>query len=155
MRRCVRILCLAAICLLARAAPTLADDTSSVFARVQAAVDAWNKGGSAAASAYFRPTLTIVDNTPPYLFRGPHAMDDWAKAYSHDGPVGHDLTKATLHLLTWQTVEVSAQQAYVAVPAAWKIEVNGNIVVSHGVITVVLEKIDSEWWIAAWIWTPC
>jgi hypothetical protein len=142
------------LCLLAAAGPARADEASDVIARVQATVDAWNKGDAAAAKAYFRPTVTIVDNTPPYLFRGPHAVDDWATAYSHDGPVGHDLTKTSLHLSPWQTLEVNAQQAYVAIPAEWKIEVNGHTVVSHGVITVVLEKIALEWWIAAWIWTP-
>jgi hypothetical protein len=133
--------------------PVLASDAGDAFARVQATVDAFNQGkGISVATRFFQSSVTIVDDTPPFLFRGPTAARDWEKAYAESE--GQDPAKASLNLLPPTTVDVQGKQAYVAVPANWNVNSGGENSVSHGVITVVLDKDGTDWRIASWIWTP-
>jgi hypothetical protein len=128
--------------------PVLASDKADVLARIQSTVDAWTRGEPLA-----NPPQTIIDNLPPYRFRGPTAATDWGKAYA-DSTNSKKVTNVSLKLLSPKTVEVSGMHAYAVVPGEWSFNENGKGVVEHGVITVVLDKIDQNWQIAVWIWTP-
>jgi len=133
--------------------PVFASDAGDAFARVQATVDAFDQGKDiSVVTRFFQSSVTIVDDTPPFLFRGPTAVKDWEKAYAESE--GQDPRKAFLNLLPPTAVEVQGKEAYVAVPANWKDASGGQNSVSHGVITVVLDKEGPDWRIASWIWTP-
>lgn len=120
---------------------------------MQAVADAWNQG-NIPASSYFEPSLTVVDNTSPYLFQGPDAVTDWIRAYRNDQPKGREDAKTSLRLLQPKTVEIKGARAYIAVPADWTVRQNGQSKVSHGMITATLDRSDQDWRIGAWIWTP-
>ena len=128
--------------------PVLADDKADVLAQIRSTVDAFTRGEPLANS----PQM-VIDNLPPYRFQGPTAVTDWGKAYT-DSTSGKNVTNASLKLSAPKTVEVSGTHAYVAVPGEWRFNENGKSVVNHGVITVVLDKVDRNWQISAWIWTP-
>jgi hypothetical protein len=124
-----------------------------VLSVMQAVANAWNQG-NIPASSYFEPSLTVVDNTSPYLFQGPDAVADWIKAYRNDQPKGSEDAKTSLHLLRPKTVEIRGARAYIAVPGDWTVRQYGQSKISHGVITAILHRLDQDWRISAWIWTP-
>jgi hypothetical protein len=141
--------------LLAAAQPahTAEPEQSRVLSVMQAIADAWNRGGMP-ASSYFEPSLTVVDDTPPYLFQGPNAVADWIAAYRSEQPKSSKNAKTTLRLLQPTNVEITGARAFVAVPADWTAEQDGKRDVEHGVITATLDRPDRDWRIAAWVWTP-
>ncbi|MEJ0095816.1 MAG: hypothetical protein WDN46_21135 [Methylocella sp.] len=120
---------------------------------IHGVADAWDHGNIPGA-AFFEPSLTIVDDTPPYLFQGRNAVANWIKAYRDAQPKGSEGAKASLHFLEPQTVEIKGARAYVAVPGEWTVEQNGQSNVSHGIITVILDRARQNWRIATWVWTP-
>jgi hypothetical protein len=130
-----------------------AQDKAAAFSVMRAIADTWNSGHGFATDT-FESSLTIVDNTPPYLFQGPHAVDAWIEAYRDQLPKGSKDAKTSLHLSQPQTVEIEGTHAYIAVGAEWRVEQNGRSEVSHGVITAILHHSDEQWRVAAWTWTP-
>lgn len=139
---------------LATGAPAAgASEQDDVLSALQAVAGAWNQGHMPAASN-FEPSLTVVDNTPPYLFQGPDAVADWIKAYRDRQPKGTEDSKTSLHFLNPETVEITGARAYVAIPADWQVELHGKTDVSHGIITAVLRRAGKHWRIATWVWTP-
>ena len=128
-------------------------EKAAVFSVLQAIANTWNDGHVIARS-YFESSPTIIDNTPPYRFQGPHAVEDWIEAYRNSRPKGSEDAKTSLHLLQPQSVEIKSTHAYIAVPADWRVEQNGQSEVSHGMITAILDEEDQHWRVAAWVWTP-
>jgi hypothetical protein len=124
-----------------------------VLSVMQGVANAWNHGNIPAATD-FEPSLTVVDDTPPYLFQGPNAITDWIEAYRQEQPKDEKESKTSLHFLKPLTVEISGERAYVAVPGEWAVDQGGQTKVSHGIITVVLNRKSQNWRIATWVWTP-
>lgn len=137
----------------ARIAHASETDTDQPLSVMQAVVDDWNSGRH--STGYFEPSLTIVDDTPPYLFQGPDAPTKWMEAYRRNQSHVYEGTQTVLHLLQPKLLATEGSHAYIAVPAEWiisKDETTGKIL--RGVITAILQKTNQEWRIAAWIWTP-
>lgn len=141
-------------CLAAGGAAQAAEpEEARVFSVLQAVADAWNQGNTL-PSASFEAALTIVDDTPPYLFQGPDAVADWIEAYRKDQPRSSDDSKTSLHFLPPRAIEINGARAYVAVPSEWAVEQDRRTNVLHGTVTVVLDRVGEDWRIATWVWTP-
>lgn len=128
-------------------------EEGSVLSVMRAVAGAWNEGRTP-PSNYFEPSLTVVDNTAPYVFQGPDAVADWIKAYRESQPKGSEAAKTSLQLLPPKTLAVNSAHAYVAVPAKWTVQLNGRAEVSYGTITATLNRRDQDWRIGTWTWTP-
>jgi hypothetical protein len=65
-------------------------EKEQVLSVIQGVANAWNHG-NIPGSTSFESSLTVGDNTPPYLFQGPNAVANWIKAYRVRGGaiVGH------------------------------------------------------------------
>jgi hypothetical protein len=137
----------------ARAEDASAQDKAAAFSVMRAIADTWNSGHGFATDT-FESSLTIVDNTPPFLFQGPHAVDAWIEAYRDQLPKGSKDAKTSLHLSQPQTVEIEGTHAYIAVGAEWRVEQSGRSDVSRGIITAILHHSVEQWRVAAWTWTP-
>jgi hypothetical protein len=151
------------------AAPTAGateQEEGQVLAVLESVADEWNKTQVTSAS-HCEAALTIVDNTPPYLFQGAEAVQNWLRAY-RDNELGAAATKANTSLRfleptvviiehraskDGQTVEIEGVRAYIAVPAEWTATLDGRSDVSHGVVTATLDRSSHGWLIAAWTWT--
>lgn len=129
---------------------SVSQEKDQVLTVMQAVVDAWNKP----RTSHFDPGLTIVDNTPPYLFQGKDAQEKWVKAYEASQASSVAPSQTSLRLLAPLTTEVTGGVAYIALPAEWAITRNGHSDVLQGVVTATMTKSPSGWRITAWIWTP-
>jgi hypothetical protein len=128
-------------------------EKAGVLAVMQGVADAWNRG-RILRTGYFDYSLTVIGDTPPYIFQGPHAVENWIEAYRNYRPKESEDAKPSLHLLQPQSVEIKGEYAYVAMPGDWTVEQNGQSNVSHGMITTVLDRTGPDWHVAAWVWTP-
>ena len=128
-------------------------EKAAVMSVMQTVADAWNSGKGIARDC-FESSLTIVDNTPPYLFEGPRAMDDWVEAYRNGQPKETRDAKTTLQFSPPRSVKIKDSHAYIAVPADWSVEHDGHSDVAHGIVTASLTNRDQHWRISAWTWSP-
>jgi hypothetical protein len=97
------------------------------------------------STSHFEAALTIIDNTPPYLFQGPEAVQNWLKAYRDNQPPAANKAKTSLRFLEPRTVEIEGARAYIAVPAEWTVTLDGRSDVSHGVVTATLNRSSEGW----------
>jgi hypothetical protein len=134
-------------------AGTTEQEKGQVLAVLQSVADEWSKT-QVTSTSHFEAALTIVDNTPPYLFQGPEAVQNWLKSYRDNQPPTAAKAKTSLRFLEPRTVEIEGARAYIAVPAEWTVTLDGRSDVSSGVVTAALNRSSQGWRIAAWIWTP-
>ena len=76
----MRTFTLAALVVFALAVPAGAQTDAELMAPIQTFIDSFNKGDIAAAAATHAPgaDLALIDEVPPYVWRGPKAFMAWA-----------------------------------------------------------------------------
>src|SRR5205823_6324508 len=78
-------------------------------------IDAFNAGNATSASGAFADDAIIVDEVPPYLWRGPDAVRAWAADVAKGSAAyGAGKQRATLGTPTW--ADMQAEAGYLAVP---------------------------------------
>jgi hypothetical protein len=137
----------------ARAVQATEQDREQVVAAVQTVADEWNKKHTLSAP-HFESALTVVDDTPPYLFQAPDAAEKWLKAYRDNQPPAAAESQTSLRFLEPKSIEINGARAYIAIPAEWTVTKGGKNDVSHGIVTATLNRASQGWLIAVWVWTP-
>jgi ketosteroid isomerase-like protein len=151
----MRFLICAAIGSLAFAVPASAQTAEAeLMAPIQKFIDSFNKGDTAAAAATHASgaDLTIIDEVPPHLWRGPKAFQAWSADLESDAKK-NGLTDPKVTLDAPTRAERSGDQAYVVVPAVYTFKQRGAAMRETGQMTFVLKKGGSGWLIHAWAWT--
>jgi ketosteroid isomerase-like protein len=153
----MRYLSLGAIlCLCVGSAPSVqAQGTDpQVVAPIKKFVEAFNKGDMAGAAAMHASggDVVILDEVPPYLWRGAQALQTWAAALEADSKKnGMSEEKVTLGAAS--RVEVNGNDAYVVVPSVFTFKQKGAAMRENGHMTFVLKKEAAGWLIHGWTWT--
>lgn len=127
---------------------------AAITAPVFTFVDAFNKGDVAAAAATHAAgaDLAILDEVPPFVWRGPNAFQAWMAALDADAKQkGLDVPKVTLGKVT--RVETSGDDAYVVVPATYTFTQKGVAMIERAQIAVALKRGTGGWLIHSWAWT--
>ena len=117
-------------------------------------VDAFNKGDMAGAAATHSAgaDLVIIDEVPPYLWRGAKALQTWAADLEADAKKkGITDQKVTISAAT--RVESTATAAYVVVPAVYTFKEKGVAMSETAQFTFSLQKGAAGWLIHGWTWT--
>ncbi|MFE3230254.1 nuclear transport factor 2 family protein [Nocardia sp. NPDC059228] len=115
-------------------------------------VDAFNNGDSKAMTALCADPMQILDGMSPHVWQGPTASDDWWRAVrregEHAGASGYHIA-----LGEPRHVDVTGDHAYVVVPAAMTVDLQGKQVTQTGsIFTVALGKVGTQWRLTAWAW---
>jgi hypothetical protein len=120
---------------------------------MQQTIDAANKNIDAAVVSNFMPSVVLVDDLPPYVFRGPaaDAISDWSKAYGTDSEK-NEITDFSMKLLKPRRVAVSGDRAYIILPAIYSFKQRLKPTQTRGIITATLERVNKKWLIATWSW---
>jgi ketosteroid isomerase-like protein len=151
----MRILAVAAVVWLALGAPANAQTADAdVMAPIQKFMESFNKGDVAGAAATHAAgaDLTITDEVPPYVWRGPNAFTAWAGDLDSDAKK-NGITEPMVTVSKPTRVERSGDQAYVVVPAVYTFKLKGAAMREAAQITVVLRRGASGWLIHGWTWT--
>ena len=101
------------------AAAGAATPAAEAMVPVRAFIDSFNKGDTKAAAAQTSPDgMSIIDEITPFTWSGPKAFDTWGKALD-DSDKAAGNTDALITDGKPIRVEVSADRAYVVLPAVY------------------------------------
>jgi hypothetical protein len=151
----MRILSFAALVWFAVAAPVGAQTASTeLMAPIQKFIDSFNKGDAAAAAATHAAgaDLTIIDEVPPYLWRGSKAFSAWGADLESDAKK-NGITEPMVTVSAPTRTETNGDQAYVVVPAVYTFKQRGTAMREAAQMTFVLRKGANGWLIHGWTWT--
>jgi ketosteroid isomerase-like protein len=139
-------------CVVIGGAAGAADDP--VMAPIRKFVEAFNKGDVAAAAATHAAVsdLTIIDEVPPYLWRGPQAFQTWITDLDGDTKK-RGITDQGVTIDAPTREETSGDRAYVVVPAVYSFKERGAAMREAAQMTFVLKKGADGWLIHGWTWT--
>ena len=127
---------------------------AQLMAPIQKFIDSFNKGDIAGAAATHAAgaDLTIIDEVPPFVWRGPKAFETWSAALDAVSKQG-GVTDQMVTIKAPTRTESSGDSAYVIVPAVYTYKEKGVAMREAAQITVVLKKGASGWLIHGWTWT--
>ena len=146
------ILVALAVALLA-AGPAAASERTDVMAPVHQFIDGFNKGDVKTALAACADQASIIDEFPPHAWHGAGACANWANDFAADAKK-NEITDGKVTLGHPRHVDVTADRAYVVVPADYAYKQKGRPVKEAGsILTLALQKGTAGWQIVAWTWT--
>jgi ketosteroid isomerase-like protein len=144
----------ALVCLLVGAGARVQAQDAQVMAPIKQFMDAFNKGDMAAAAATHTADadLAIIDEVPPYAWRGAQAFKAWSTALDADAKK-RGMTEPSVTISAPTRTEMDGDQAYVVVPAVFAFKEKGVPMKESAQMTFVLKKGAKGWLIHAWTWT--
>ena len=127
---------------------------AQVMAPIQKFIETFNKGDMAGASATHAAVaeLAIIDEVPPYMWRGPQAFQAWSADLDSDAKK-NGITDPTVTLSAPVRTETTGDQAYVVVPAVYTYKARGVAMREAAHMTFALKKGPGGWLIHGWTWT--
>jgi hypothetical protein len=135
------------------AGPAAASDKTDVMASVHQFVDAFNKGDTKTAAAACADQTSIIDEFPPYEWHGAGSCSTWMGDYDADAKK-NGITDGIVKLDNPRHVDVTAERAYVVVPASYTFKQKGKVVKEIGsLLTIALQKGAAGWRITGWAWS--
>jgi ketosteroid isomerase-like protein len=117
-------------------------------------VDAFNKGDMAGAASTHASDadLVIIDEVPPFIWRGAQALKTWAADLEADAKK-HGMTNQKVTLGPATRAETNGNDAYVVVPAVYSFTEGGVAKRESAHMTFMLKKGPAGWLIHGWTWT--
>jgi hypothetical protein len=125
-----------------------------LIAPIQKFIDSFNKGDTVAAMTTHAAgaDLTIIDEVPPFIWRGAKAFQAWSTAFESASKQAA-ITDQMVTLSAAIRTESSADSAYVVVPAVYTFKEKGVAMREAGQMTFALKKGTTGWLIHGWTWT--
>ena len=131
------------------AAAARADDK----AEIRTMVERYVGDMSPATASLCTEDAVIIDGSAPYVWRGPHACDDWRRDQLATGEKS-GISEARLVLGQPLHLKVSGEVAYAVFPATLTYTKDHKTVSLPGNLwTVALRKVGVVWKIASWSFT--
>jgi hypothetical protein len=125
---------------------------NAVLASVHQFVDAFNKGDTKPLVASCADQTSILDEFPPHEWHGAGACARWVSDFDLDARK-NGITDPVVTLSTPSHVDISAERAYVVIPANYNFKQKGKAVTEVGsIITLTLQKSQAGWRITGWSW---
>jgi hypothetical protein len=122
-----------------------------LLAPINQFIDSFDKGDMAGAAATHMADVTIIDEVPPHMWRGPKALETWAgDLMADDKKNGMSGEKVTLGKPVRQVV--SGDKGYVVIRATFSYKQNGVDMVEPAQMTFALQTTKEGWKISAWAW---
>lgn len=140
------------VCMVIGGAAIAAD--APLMAPIQKFIDGFNEGDAAAASATHAAVadLAIMDEVPPYLWRGPRAFHSWSADLDGDAKK-RGITDQAVTIGAPTREETHGDRAYVVVPAVYTFKERGVAMQETAQMTFALKKGAHGWLIHGWTWT--
>ncbi|HEX2340595.1 MAG TPA: nuclear transport factor 2 family protein [Vicinamibacterales bacterium] len=126
-----------------------------LMAPIQKFIDSFNKGDMAGAASTHaaEADLTIIDEVPPFLWRGPQAFKSWSADLDADAKK-RGITEPSVTIKAATRSESNGDDsAYVIVPAVYSFKERGVSMRESAQMTFVLKKGSTGWLIHGWTWT--
>ncbi|MDQ6780148.1 MAG: nuclear transport factor 2 family protein [Candidatus Eremiobacteraeota bacterium] len=128
-------------------------EQTSVMAAVHQFFNGLNRGDVKTAVAACASPAAVVDDFPPHTWQGPSACMDWATAFGASLKQAGD-TNPHVALGTPWRVDVTADRAYVVIPATFTYKEHGKAMTESGSsFTAALHRTAAGWRITGWAWS--
>ena len=127
-------------------------DSADPVSAVQKYIDAFNNGDANAMGAMCAKPMSILDGTPPHVWHGPTASQDWYKDVLAEG---EHLDAKGYHITVGKPLHanVTGDAAYVVLPGTMTFKLKGKQVTqSDARFTIALRKLPDGWRLASWAW---
>ncbi len=147
------ILGVLAVCIASPAQAQAQKIDPQLMAPITKFMNAFNKGDMAGAAAAHMADadLVIIDEVPPFMWRGAEAFKTWAADLSA-GATKAGLTDQKVTISPATRAEVNGSDAYVVVPAVYSFKEGGVAKRESAHMTFALKKGSSGWLIHGWAW---
>jgi ketosteroid isomerase-like protein len=130
----------------------VASDSVDVMGTVQQFVDGFNQGDMAAVAGACSDRASVIDDFPPHELQGAGACKTWMEDYNAYAKK-NGISNGNVTLREPKHVEVTADRAYVVVPANFAYTKDGKPTDENGsTLVLALQKIRGAWYITAWAW---
>ena len=134
------------------AAQTPGSAQTAVLAQINQFVDGFNKGDTKLMVASCADQTSILDEFPPHEWHGTGACAKWASDFDSDAKK-NGITDGVVKLSKPSHVDITADRAYVIIPANYTYKQKGKQVSEVGsIITLALQKLPAGWRITGWSW---
>lgn len=131
---------------------SVASDETDVMVPVQQFVDSFNKGDATTSTASCSYVTSILDDFPPHEWHGASACPKWMASYRVFARA-NGIADMIIALGNPRHVDITADRAYVVVPASYTLKDHGKLVKkTNSILTFALEKKTSGWRIVGWAW---
>ncbi|MGZ6338626.1 MAG: hypothetical protein ACXWSL_21860 [Bdellovibrionota bacterium] len=125
---------------------------TAVLAPVHQFVDGFNKGDTKKFLAACADQTSILDEFPPHEWHGTGACAKWASDFDADAKK-NGITDGVVTLSNPSHVDITADRAYVVIPANYTFKQKGKPISEAGsIITLTLQKSPAGWRITGWSW---
>jgi hypothetical protein len=125
-------------------------EDAAVMNTIHQFVDGFNKADSQMLLGTCSQQTSVIDDFPPHAWQ---ACSAWLEDY-HTYARKNGITDGTIALGAPKHVDVTADRAYVVLPATFASMHHGKPMKEPGsTMTVVLQKSTTGWRITAWTWT--
>ena len=128
------------------AGPALAADKDDIMAVLRQ----WNDADEAKSVATCAEDAAVIDDVPPFEWRGPAACSGWQKDYDAYAEK-QGMTDAASTIGDPRLI-VSGERAYAVLPATFAFTQKGKRVTQTATATFALRKTAAGWRITAWTW---
>jgi hypothetical protein len=130
----------------------VASQEADVMAPVYQFINGFNKSDIKMVQAACVDQTFIIDDFPPFEWRGSEATSKWFHDLTDMGKK-YDMSDAFVTLGKPRRLHVSGTDAYVVVPVNLRYEEKQHSIKATGLMTLALHKGIEGWRIAAWAWT--
>jgi len=125
---------------------------NAVLATVNQFIDGFNKGDTKTLLAVCADQTSIIDEFTPHEWHGTGACAKWVSDFDVDAKK-NGITDGVVKLGTPSHVDISADRAYVVMPANYTFKQKGKPQSEAGsIMTLVLQKVPAGWRITGWSW---
>ena len=125
---------------------------SAVVAVIHQFVDGFNKGDTKSVISTCADQTSILDEFSPYEWHGAGACAKWVSDFEIDAKK-NGITDGAVTLSKPSHVDITADRAYVVIPADYAFKQKGKPVKESGsIITLTLQKGQAGWRITGWAW---
>lgn len=126
--------------------------SAAMMAPVQRLVDFMTKlPPGEHTDAFVQHGLTIVENFPPYLFRGAGAAADWERGFRKHAS-DDDYTELAVQFEPARDFSVTGNRAYFCLPTKWTGRTHGRPFEEHGAWAFVVERGADGWHVLGYGW---
>ena len=133
-------------------AQTRGSTQSPVLATIHQFVDGFNKGDTKTLLATCADQTSILDEFPPHEWHGTGACAKWISDFDADAKK-NGITDGLVTLGHPSHVDITADRAYVVMPANYTFKQKGKPVSEVGsILTLTLQESKAGWRITGWSW---
>jgi hypothetical protein len=125
-----------------------ADDPMATIAGFVSAFNGGDPGGIASAHA---ENITIIDEVPPFIWRGRQALSHWLASLSAED-ARRGVSGGAVALGAVRRRLVSGDRAYIVLDVIYRYRLQGAATIEPAVMSFALQRSIGGWKISGWTW---